>query len=131
MESATCCGMEWARSAVWNHHEVMYGINPKENTRWRVMPYAYGDSILTCGEITYQSFGLDKKRTKHPLRSFLYMGYEKDIFRGFAIRIRTPTGTGENEGAGINPLLNPNRKTSHLHRHPNPKEMQKGSKGIL
>ena len=71
MESATSCGMELARSAVWNHHEVMYGINPKENARWRVMPYAYGDSILTCGEITYQSFGLDKKRTKHPLRSFL------------------------------------------------------------
>jgi hypothetical protein len=40
MESATCCGMELARSAVWNHHEVMYGINPKENARWRVMPYA-------------------------------------------------------------------------------------------
>ena len=47
MKSATCCGMELARSAVWNHHEVMYGINPKENARWRVMPY--------------QSFGLDKK----------------------------------------------------------------------
>ena len=30
MESATCCGMELARSVVWNHHEVMYGINPKE-----------------------------------------------------------------------------------------------------
>ena len=62
MESATCCGMELARSAVWDHHEVMYGIDPKENTRWRVMPYAYGDSILTCGEITYQSFGLDKNK---------------------------------------------------------------------
>ena len=70
MESATCCGMELARSAVWNHHEVMDGINPKENARWRVIPYACGDSILTCVEITYQSFGLDKKRTKHPLRSF-------------------------------------------------------------
>ena len=33
MESATRCGMELARSAVWNHHEVMYGINPKENAR--------------------------------------------------------------------------------------------------
>jgi hypothetical protein len=62
--------MELARSAVWNHHEVMYGINPKENARWRVMPYAYGDYILTCGEIPYQSFGLDKKRTKQLLRSF-------------------------------------------------------------
>ena len=49
--------------AVWNHHEVMYGINPQENTRCRVMPYACGDSILTCGEITYQSFGLDRKKT--------------------------------------------------------------------
>ena len=58
----------------------MYGINPKENARWRVMPYAYGDSILTCGEITYQSFGLDKKRTKHPLRSFF----------GWGAGIRTP-----------------------------------------
>jgi hypothetical protein len=54
--------MELARSAVWNHHEVMYGINPKENARWRVMPYAYGDYILTCGEIPYQSFGLDNKK---------------------------------------------------------------------
>jgi len=66
--------MELARSAVWNQHEVLYGINPKENARWRVMPYAYGDSILTCGEIPYQSFGLDKKRTKQLLRSFFGRG---------------------------------------------------------
>ena len=26
-----------------------------------MMPYAFGDYILTCGEITCQSFGLDKK----------------------------------------------------------------------
>ena len=44
------------------------------------MPYAYGDSILTCGEITYQSFGLDKKRTKRLLRSFF----------GWGAGIRTP-----------------------------------------
>ena len=71
MESAACLryGID-CEAIVWNHHEVMYGINPKENARWRVMPYAYSDSILTCGEITYQSFGLDKKRTKHLLRSF-------------------------------------------------------------
>ena len=54
-------GMESRRRSEWNHHEVMYGINPKENARYRVMPYACGDYILTCGEITYQSFGLDKK----------------------------------------------------------------------
>jgi len=33
------CGMETSRSDVWNRHKVTYGINPKENTRWRVMPY--------------------------------------------------------------------------------------------
>ena len=34
----------------------------RKNTRWRVMPYAYGDYILTCGEFPYQSFGLDNKK---------------------------------------------------------------------
>ena len=62
--------MDGIRSlAVWNHYEVMYGINPKVNTRWRVMPYAYGDSILTCGEITYQSFGLDKNKKRNAMHS--------------------------------------------------------------
>ena len=103
MESATCCGMELARSAVWNHHEVMYGINPKGNARWRVMPYAYGDSILTCGEITYQSFGLDKKRTKHSLRSFLYKGYEKDIFAVF--NKVSNSNAKSRQGRGWNPQL--------------------------
>jgi hypothetical protein len=46
----------------------------RKNTRYRVMPYAYGDYILTCGEIPYQSFGLDKKRTKRLLRSFFGWG---------------------------------------------------------
>ena len=49
----------------------------RKNTRYRVMPYAYGDYILTCGEIPYQSFGLDKKRTKRLLRSFF--GGEREI----------------------------------------------------
>ena len=40
MESATCCGMELARSAVWNHHEVMHGIKPQVDARWRVMIYS-------------------------------------------------------------------------------------------
>ena len=51
-------------SAAWNHHEVMHVINPKVNTRCCVMPYAFGDYILTCGEITCQSFGLDKKESR-------------------------------------------------------------------
>ena len=33
IKSATCCGMESRRSLVWNHHEVMYGINPQINAR--------------------------------------------------------------------------------------------------
>ena len=66
--------MELARSAVWNHHEVMYGINPKGDTRWRVMPCAYGDYILTCGEITYQSFGLDRKKQVFRL-AFFWLGW--------------------------------------------------------
>ena len=49
-------------SAVWNQHEVLNVINPKENAP-AVMPYAFGDYILTCGEITCQSFGLDRKKT--------------------------------------------------------------------
>ena len=30
MESATCCGMELARSAVWNQPEGLDGIKPQE-----------------------------------------------------------------------------------------------------
>ncbi len=41
----------------------MHSINPKEKCTLCVMPYAYGDYILTYGEITYQSFGLDRKKT--------------------------------------------------------------------
>jgi len=33
------CGMESRQSLVWNRHKVAYGINPKVDTRWRVMPY--------------------------------------------------------------------------------------------
>ena len=58
-------------SAVWNQHEVLNVINPKEDTRWRVMPYAFGDYILTCGEITCQSFGLDRKKTVRKRSFFL------------------------------------------------------------
>ena len=57
--------------SVWNQHEVLNVINPKEDTRWRVMPYAFGDYILTCGEITCQSFGLDRKKTVRKRSFFL------------------------------------------------------------
>ena len=35
------------------------------------MPYAYGDYILTCGEITCQSLGLDRKKTVRKTVFFL------------------------------------------------------------
>ena len=65
------CSMESRQSLVWNQHEVLNVINPKKDTRWRVMPYAFGDYILTCGEITCQSFGLDRKKTAWKRSFFL------------------------------------------------------------
>ena len=56
--------------AVWNQTVGLYGINPKENAP-AVMPYAFGDYILTCGEITCQSFGLDRKKTVRKRSFFL------------------------------------------------------------
>ena len=66
------------RRRVWNQGEALYGIRNllrygiitkwcmssirRENTRYRVMPYACGDSIHDCVVITYQSFGLDRKK---------------------------------------------------------------------
>ena len=68
MESATCCGMELRRSRVWNHHEVMYGIKPQEmHLRWCHTPSAI---TYTLRVITYQSFGLDKKRASLLRSSF-------------------------------------------------------------
>ena len=32
--------MESDLMSEWNHHGVMYGINPRKNARWRVMPCA-------------------------------------------------------------------------------------------
>ena len=46
----------------------------RRNARWRVMPYACGDSIHDCVVITYQSFGLDRK--KQVLRlAFFWLGW--------------------------------------------------------
>lgn len=67
MESAIYCGMELARSAVWNHHKVMYGIKPQENARWRVMRYKGGaPPLMICTALRavmiYQACGLDKQK---------------------------------------------------------------------
>ena len=49
MESAES-GMELARGAVWNHHEVMYGIKTEEekkNAAYQLMPYPTESGFLT------------------------------------------------------------------------------------
>ena len=68
----TALGRAWnPPQAEWNQTEGLYGINPKADARYRVMPCTYGDYILTCGEITYQSFGLDRKKTVRKRSFFL------------------------------------------------------------
>ena len=73
---------------VWNQGEALYGIRNllrygiitkwcmssirRKNTRYRVMPYACGDYIHDYVVITYQSFGLDRK--KHLLAQVLFSG---------------------------------------------------------
>ena len=66
--------MELDRRSGWNHHEVMHGINPKGDTRWRVMPCRAQARIpytALCAVITYQSFGLDRKKTVQKRSFFL------------------------------------------------------------
>ena len=68
MESAIYCGMELARSAVWNQHGVLYGIKPQGNEEYSltadfirgraVMPYSAQSAL-----IPYQACGLDKITT--------------------------------------------------------------------
>ena len=62
------------RSIVWNHHEVMYEINPKGDTRYRVMPYTYGDYILACARLhTNPSDWIEKRPFENGLFSWLRM----------------------------------------------------------
>ena len=86
MWSATCCGMELRRRSVCNQPKGLDGINPKgKYPRKSLMTYACGDYILTCGEITYQSFGLDKNKRKQRCRFLLLLacpnGFEPLAFR--------------------------------------------------
>ena len=77
------CGMESTRSVVCNQS--------KEDTRWRVMPYAFGDYILTCGEITCQSFGLDRKKTVRKRSFFSWCRWtDSNRHGGLVHRILSP-----------------------------------------
>ena len=55
------CGMESDRRSECDHHEVMYVIAPKERYTYGDAIHSTRDYILTYGEITYRSFGSDKK----------------------------------------------------------------------
>ena len=57
-------------SAVWNHHEVMYVINPKEKCTCGDAIHAARDYIRLTA-IPYQSFGLDRKKQVSRLAFFL------------------------------------------------------------
>ena len=45
MESATCCGMESAQGAGWNHGNAVYGIKPQELYSIRASRNAMRDSV--------------------------------------------------------------------------------------
>ena len=50
--------------AVWNQTVGLSGINPKENARWRVMPYACGDYILAHARLhTKPSDWIEKSKS--------------------------------------------------------------------
>ena len=64
--------MESDRRSGWNHHEVMYVINPKVNARYRVMPYACGDYILAHARLhTNPSDWIEKSKSFDLLFSWL------------------------------------------------------------
>ena len=60
----------------YHQNEVLYIIKPQGNARWRVMRYKVGlPTLMICtalrAAMICQACGLDKKRTKRLLRSFL------------------------------------------------------------
>ena len=67
MESATCCGMESAQGAGWNHGNAVYGIKPQELYSIRASRNAMRDFVAIPYNargalIPYQACGLNKKR---------------------------------------------------------------------
>ena len=65
MESASCCGMESAQGAGWNHGNAVYGIKPQELYSLRASRNAMRDCVgvpynARGALIPYQACGLDK-----------------------------------------------------------------------
>ena len=101
MESATCCGMELARSDAWNQSEGERALIRASRDAMRdfvAIPYnararwlhTNPSDCIPILRIAYQSFGLDKKRTKRSLRPFF----------GWGTRIRTEEMT-ESESVAL------------------------------
>ena len=63
--------MESDRRSGWNHHKVMYGINPKEKYTLSRDAIRLRRLHTRSREITYQSFGLDRKKQVFRLAFFL------------------------------------------------------------
>ena len=67
MESATCCGMESAQGAGWNHGNAVYGIKPQELYSIRASRNAMRDFVgvpynARGALIPYQACGLDNQK---------------------------------------------------------------------
>ena len=63
--------MESDQRSGWNHHKVMYGINPKERYTLARDAIRLRRLHTRSREITYQSFGLDRKKQVLRLAFFL------------------------------------------------------------
>ena len=77
ISSETCCGMELARSAVWNHGNAVYGIKPQELYSIRTSRNAMRDFVAIPYNargalIPYQACGLDNKKGTFGRQKFLF-----------------------------------------------------------
>ena len=89
MESATCCGMESAQGAGWNHGNAVYGIKPQELYSIRASRNAMRDFVgvpynARCALIPYQTCGLDKQKKELLVykSSFFVGGTGGNLLRG-------------------------------------------------
>ena len=84
MESATCCGMESAQGAGWNHGNAVYGIKPQELYSIRASRNAMRDFVgvpynARGALIPYQACGLDNKKGTFGRQKFLFVGGAGEI----------------------------------------------------
>ena len=92
MESATCCGMELARSDAWNQSEGE-----------RALIRASRDAMRYFVAIPYQTYGLDKKYCRKLFFSAVFFGGDGES-RTHVLHGLTPLST--HVFRFLNPLVN-------------------------